>query len=104
MGLDPERQFLGARHQSVAGLTPAALDAARHGFDARTQQVFKLRHSHVDVVGDRANPALDALMDLLEPRRNRLGQVGAAAIDGGAHVRDAPVDGFDRLGGAIGEG
>ena len=50
MGLDPERQFLGARHQAVAGLPSAALDAAGDGFDARTQQVFELRDAHIDIV------------------------------------------------------
>src|SRR6266851_5759308 len=34
VGLDPKRQFLGPRHQIIAGLASAALDAARHGFDA----------------------------------------------------------------------
>ena len=79
MGLDPERQFLGAGHQAVAGLPSAALDAARHGFDARAEQIFKLRDPGIDVVGDGADPALDALMDFLEPRRDGVGQLGAAA-------------------------
>ena len=103
VGPDPERQFLGACHQAIAGLPPAALDAARHGFDARTQEVFELRDAHIDVGGDRADPGFDALVDFLEPRRDGVGQLGAAAIDGLGHAGDAPVDRFDRLGGAVGE-
>ena len=49
VGLDPERQFLGAGHQAFAGLPSAALDAAGHGFDARTQEVFELRDAHIDI-------------------------------------------------------
>ncbi len=82
MGADAGRQFLGARHQAVAGLPSAALDAARHGFDARTKQVLELRDAHVDIGGDRADPALDALVDFLEPRGDGVGQLGAAAVDG----------------------
>ena len=89
VGPDPERQFLGARHQAVAGLPSAALDAAGHGFDTRAQQVFELRDAHIDVGGDRADPAFDALMDFLEPRRDGVGQMGAAAVDGFGHVGDA---------------
>ena len=55
MGLDADRQFLGARHQALAGLPSAALDAARHGFDARTQQVLELRDARVDIGRDRAD-------------------------------------------------
>ena len=79
---DTGRQFLGAGHQALAGLAAAAFDAACHGFDARAQQVLELRDAHVDVGGNRANPAFDALMDFLEPRRDGVGQVSAAAIDG----------------------
>ena len=99
MGPDPERQFLGAGHQAVAGLPSAALDAARHGFDARPQQVLELRDAHIDVGGDRADPGFDALVDFLEPRRDGVGQLGAAAVDGFGHVGDALVDRIDRLGG-----
>ena len=66
MGPDPCRQFLGARHQAVAGLPSAALDAAGHGFDARAQQVFELRDAHIDIVGDGADPGFDALVNFLE--------------------------------------
>ena len=103
VGPDAERQLLGARHQAVAGLPSAALDAARHGFDARTQQILELRDARVDVGGDRADPGFDALMDFLEPRRDGVGQLGAAAIDGFGHAGDALVDRFDRLRGAVGQ-
>ncbi len=73
--LMPADRFLGARHQAVAGLPSAALDAAGHGFDARTEQVFELRDAHVDIGGDRADPGFDALMDFLEPRRDGVGQM-----------------------------
>ena len=101
--LMPERQFLGARHQVVAGLPAAALDAAGHGFDARAEQVLELRDADVDVVGDRADPGLDALMDLLEPRRDGVGQLRAAAVDGFGDAGDALVDRLDRLRGAVGQ-
>jgi hypothetical protein len=81
----------------------AALDATRHGFDARTQKVFELRHADIDIAGNRADPGLDALMDFLEPRRDGVGQVSAAVIDAFGHVGDALVDGFDRLGSTDGE-
>ena len=84
-------------------MPPAALDATRHGFDARTQKVFELRDAHVDIVGYRADPGFDALMNFLEPRRDGVGQLGAAAIDGSGHTGNAPVDRFDRLCGAVGQ-
>ena len=59
MGLDAERQFLGARHQAVAGLASAALDAARHGFDAGAEKVFELRDAHIDAARHRAGVAFD---------------------------------------------
>ena len=93
-------QLLGAGHQAVAGLTSAAFDAAGHGFDARTQQILELRDAHVDIGGDRADPGLDALVDFLEPRRDGVGQLGAAAVDGFGHAGDALVDRLDRLRGA----
>ena len=97
VGPDPKRQFLGARHQAVAGLPSAALDATRHGLDTRTQQVFELRDAGIDIGGDCADPGFDALMDFLEPRRDGIGQMGAAAIDGFGRTGDALVDGLDRL-------
>ena len=100
MGPDAGRQFLGARHQAVAGLPSAALDAAGHGFDARAQQVLELRDADVDIGGDGADPGFDALMDFLESRRDGVGQLGAAAVDGLGDIGDALVDGFDRLRGA----
>ena len=103
MGPDARRQFLGARHHAVAGLASAALDAACHGFDARTQQVLELRHPQIDVAGDRADPGFDALVDFLEPGRDGVGQLRAAAVDGLGDVGDAPVDGVDRLRGAFGQ-
>ena len=103
VGLDAKRQFFGACHETFAGLPPATLDATRHGFDTRTQEVFELGNPHIDVVGDRADPAFNALVDFLEPGGNGVGQVGAAAVDGLGHAGDAPVDGFDRLCGAIRE-
>jgi len=103
MRFDAERQFLGARHQTFTGLPSAALDAAGHGFDPRTEQIFELRDAAVDVGGNRADPGLDALMDFLEPRRDGLGELGAAAVDGLCRVGDAPIDGLDRLRGAFGQ-
>ena len=103
MGPDSERQFLGAGHQAVAGLPPAALDAAGHGFDARTKKVLELRDAGVDIAGDRADPGFDALMDLLEPRGDGVGELGAATIDGLGHIGDAPVDRLDRLCGTVGQ-
>ena len=67
--LMPERQFLGAGHQVLAGLPAAAFDAACHGFDARAEQILELRDAHVDVAGNRADPGFDALVNFLEPRR-----------------------------------
>ena len=103
MGPDAGRQFLGAGHQAVAGLAAAALDTAGHGFDARAQQVLELRDADVDIGGDGADPGFDALVDFLEPRRDGVGQMGAAAIDGFGDVGDALVDGGDRLRGAVGQ-
>ena len=90
--LMPERQHLGARHQVVAGLAAAALDAAGDGLDARAEQILELRDAGVDVVGDRADAALDALVDFLEARRDGVGEVGAAAVDGLGDAGDAVVD------------
>ena len=84
--------FLGARHQVVAGLPAAAFDAAGHGLDARAEQVFELRDAGVDIGGDGADPGFDALVDFLEPRRDGVGQMGAAAVDGFGDVGDALVD------------
>ena len=99
----PDDSILGARHQVVAGLAAAALDAAGHGFDARAEQVFELRDAHVDVGGDGADPGFDALVDFLEPRRDGVGQMGAAAVDGFGDAGDALVDRCDRLRGAVGQ-
>ena len=100
MGPDAGRQLFGAGHQAVAGLATAALDTAGHGFDTRTQEVFELRDAGVDIGGDRANPGFDALVDFLEPRRDGVGQMGAAAVDGFGNAGNALVDGGDRLGGS----
>jgi len=51
----------------------------------------------VDIAGDEADPGLDALMDVLEARRDGVGQMRAAAVDGVGDRSDALIDGLDRL-------
>ena len=103
MGFDPGRQFLGTGHKTLAGEAAAALDAASHGFDAGAQEILKLRHARVNVVGDGTDAALEALMNFLEPGGDGVRQMGAAAFNSGRHAQDALVDCVNRLRGAIGE-
>ena len=67
------------------------------------KQVFELRDARIDIAGDGADPGFDTLVDFLEPRRDGVGQLGAAAVDGLGHVGNAAVDRFNRLRGAVGE-
>src|SRR6185503_16102489 len=95
--LDAGRQQLGTRHQGVAGLAAAALDAPGYGFDARAEQVLELRDAGVEVGRDRADLAFDAGVDFLEARRDVVGQLAAAAVDGVGDVGDTGINRRDRL-------